>query len=236
MKKWKSPIYKFGSDAEPVVIDVTTSISASLPPHKVVVDTVIPEWRKRGLEQVLDFGAGGLRHTFPLLRRSFQVCAVEFPNAFERPKNKEAIRRARNSSNFTALVSPEKFFGRHWRRECFRDKRRKFDAVLLCFVLQTMPRPEDRKVVVKTVTSRLKKGGCLLYMSRYGQMTEAMRRYRVSDGYYTRPAWPRHSFYREFATAETHALFKSAGLERIRSLSARGTEQVFLYWKPAVWP
>ncbi len=236
MTDWKSPIYTFGSRSKPIVIDVTTSISASLPPHKIIADAVAPFWRGRRIETILDFGAGSLRHTFPLLRRGFHVCAVEYKEAFERPKNKEFLKRAKRSGNFLGWFQPSEARRRGWmskvlcdyRRKTF-GKKKKFDAAMLNYVLQTIPEPADRKAVVQLINRCVEREGYLLYMSRFGQVSSQMENYPVSDGFYMRPEWTRHSFYREFNAAETHAFFESFGYHRVRSLSARGTEQIFVY-------
>ena len=221
--KWKSPIYilrtRLGKRIE---IDVTTSISAALPPHKVIQDEVIPYLKRRGnVRTILDFGAGALRHTIPLLRAGFEVCAVEFDETFRRPVCSKALKKVTRNSNFTKLI---------WPRDFIRD-RRKFDAALLSFVLQTMPIHSERKQVLKYIYKKLRTDSCLIYLSRYGQVVKSMKNYRVKDGFYMWPKRTRHSFYREFTTEETHLLMESFKFNRLRSLSNRGTEQVIVYGK-----
>jgi len=226
--KWKSPIYilrtRFGKRIE---IDVTTSISASIPPHKVILDEVIPYLKRReDVRTILDFGAGALRHTIPLLRAGFEVCAVEFDETFKRPVSSKALKRVSRNKNFTKLI---------WPRDFIRD-RRKFDAALLSFVLQTMPIHSERKQVLKYIYKKLRPDSCLIYLSRYGQIMKGMRKYRIKDGYYMWPKRTHHSFYREFTTEETHLLMESFKFRRFRSLSKRGTEQVIVYGKgPTGW-
>lgn len=226
--KWKSPIYILGTRfGKRIEIDVTTSISAALPPHKVIQDEVIPYLKRRGnVRRILDFGAGGLRHTIPLLKAGFEVCAVEFEDAFRRPVCSKALKRVRRNPNFSELI---------WPRDFMRD-RRKFHAALLSFVLQTMPIHSERKQVLKYIYKKLSRDGCLIYLSRYGQITKNMKKYRIKDGYYMWPKRARHSFYREFTTEETHRLMGSFKFHRLRNLSERGTEQVFVYGKgPTGW-
>lgn len=220
---WKSPIYRFRDSGPEVVIDVTTSVSPGLPPHQIIRREFIPLLGQRESIRVLDFGAGALRHTLPLLRAGFEVCAVEFERTFTRPASSRALARARKNSNFTTLI---------WPHEFLRDRRR-FDAAILAFVIQTMPRPDERAVALRAISEKLVRDGYLLYMARYGQITAGMRLHRVGDGFFTWPKRSEHSFYREFGTEETHRMMKRRKLKRLRSWSARGTEQVFLYGKPS---
>jgi SAM-dependent methyltransferase len=224
---WESPIYRYRDrKGEDIWIDVTTSVSPGLPPKKVLRETMIPFFEERGVESVLDFGAGALRHTFPLLEAGFQVCAVEFEEAFRRPACAEALKEAEKYPNFSALVWPHQFIG----------DRRKFDAAMLNYVLQVMPEPRERDLVLRTIYRKLRRSAYVLYMSRWNQIGDAAKRNRISDGYYMWPSRHYHSFYREFTTEATHRMMEEARLTRIRSLSKRGTDQVFVYAKgKATW-
>lgn len=222
-KPWKTPIYSLRAGSGKIVtIDVTTSVSASLPPSQVLSSDAIPFFKKRGVSRIVDFGAGALRHTFPLLEAGFEVCAVEFEAGFRRPTCAAALERAKEYATFSSMIWPHDFFS----------NRQKFDAALLCYVLQTMPIPEERQLVLKTLYKKLESDSYLLYMSRFNQLTPGIKKAQaVSDGYFMWPKRAQHSFYREFATQETHDLFERYRLRRIRSLSQRGTDQMFLYAK-----
>jgi hypothetical protein len=218
---WERPIYKLAAkNGKKVTIDVTSSVSAGLPPNKIVRD-LIRFFRQKGVETILDFGAGALRHTFPLLNAGFQVCAVEFESQFRKPVCAESIAKARRHSNFCTLMWPHDF--QH-------DKRR-FDAALLCYVLQTMPVSDERKLVLKLLKKKLTANAYLLLMSRYGQLGNIPIGQAVRDGFYMSPDREVHSFYTEFTTENTHQMFDDCGLKRLRSLGERGTDQVFLYGK-----
>jgi len=219
---WDRPIYKLKTESgEQVLIDVTTSISPGLPPNKVIQEHIIPFFRRRGVETVLDFGAGSLRHTFPLLDARFQVCVVEFGEAFRRPKASLALQKARKHPNFSALIWPKQFI---------KDDR-KFDAAMLNYVLQVMPKARERDTVLRYIYRKLEKDAYLLYMSRYNQMQGVIEEHKVEDGYYKWPKRKYHSFYREFTTEETHKMMSKFKFRRIRSLSERGTDQIFVYMK-----
>jgi len=226
---WVSPIYKLRlGSGKRITIDVTTSVAPGIPPHKVLAAEIIPYFKKKKVQRVLDFGAGALRHTFPLLAAGFEVCAVEYEEGFKRPTAAKALEKAKKHANFSALV---------WPKDFIRD-RRKFDAAILSFVLQTMPIARERRAVLKYLHKKLQSyAAYLLYMSRFGQISKDDRAYKVRDGYYRWPERELHSFYTEFTTESTHALLKDFRFRRLKSLSARGTEQVILYGKGrAVWP
>jgi hypothetical protein len=93
-KLWSKPIYEFSKGGKKIIIDVTTSVSPGLAPNKVVTD-LVPFFERQNVERILDFGAGALRHTFPLLDAGLQVCAVEFEECFARPICSKALADAR---------------------------------------------------------------------------------------------------------------------------------------------
>jgi SAM-dependent methyltransferase len=220
---WTSPVYKLRAvgSGDVVTIDVTTSVSPGLPPHKAIKEHVIPFFRRRDVTSVLDFGAGALRHSFPLLEAGFEVCAVEFEQTFQRPVCAKARKRAERSSRFSSLLWPHQFL----------DHKRRFDAAFLCYVLQVMPKPKERRRVVRELAERIRGDGFLVYLSRYNQWLPDDRNHRVEDGAYRWPERDEHSFYTEFPTADTHKMFETYGFRHIRSLSGRGTDQFFVYVK-----
>lgn len=222
MATWISPIYTLKAHSgKEVTIDVTTSVSPGLPPSKVLIERIIPLFEERGVRRIVDFGAGALRHSIPLLNAGFTVCAVDFEAGYQRPTASDALRDARKYSSFCRLV---------WPRDFLKDKR-KWDAALVCYVLQTMPVPAERKLVLKSLRKKLAADSYILYMSRFHQVRTISAAQRVSDGYFMWPKRSAHSFYREFETEETHKMMEKHGFQHLRSLSERGTDQMFLYGK-----
>lgn len=191
-KLWESPFYKLSAPSgREVVIDVTSSASAGLDPNSIVMDAMIPFFRARGVRSILDFGAGVLRHTLPLLKADFEVCAVEFEHGFERDVAAESRRKAEGDPRFTSLIWPHDYLA----------SGRRFDAALLCYVIQTMPIPKERVLVLKSLAKKLKRDSYVLYMSRYNQGAASIsKKQRVSDGFFMWPKREHHSFYREFNT------------------------------------
>lgn len=226
MSIWKKPIYRLKSKrGKEIFVDVTSSVSPGLPPNKAIAG-LIEFLRNKDVQRIVDFGAGSLRHTFPLLDAGFQVCAVEFEENFVRPICKEALVKASAHPNFSKLIYPKDFIG----------DRRRFDAALLCYVLQVMPLENERKKVLKHLHKKLADDAYLLYMSRYNQMEGALPEHRVEDGYYKYPDRDYHSFYREFTTEETHETIERFHFKRVKSLGERGNDQIFLYAKgSATW-
>lgn len=197
---WKTPFYNLNAaNGKKVIIDVTTSVSPGLPPSKVLTEIMVPFFLANRVRSIVDFGAGALRHTLPLLAAGFDVYAVEFELGFQRPVCAAALNEARRYANFTELIWPHDFLSSSTR----------FDAALLCYVLQTMPMPKERDKVLNALKRKLKAESYLLYMSRYNQGAGTISpNQRVSDGFFMWPKRDQHSFYREFATADTHEMFR----------------------------
>ena len=225
-RKWKEPFYHLStSSGKEIVIDVTTSISAGLKANRLIENELPTFLRARGIEKVVDFGAGALRHTLPLIKRGFSVCAVEFEEVFKRPKCAEYRLKAEKNPNFSALIWPNAFL----------DDGRKYSCALLIYVLQTMPIPAERLLVLKELSKKLTKDAYILYLSRFGEVTDEDKRHRVSDGYYRWPDRDEHSFYTEFSTEATHEMFKRHSFSRLKSYPVGG--QAFLYGRGgATWP
>lgn len=217
---WKTSIYEYRRGK--LIIDVTSSISAGLPPHRAVRKKFMPIIKKSKRRRILDFGAGALRHTIPMLRyHDVQVCAVEFEEAFDTPVAQKTHEKVRNDPSFSELI---------WPIEFKKDKRR-FDAALLSFVLQVMPEKKKRELAVKLISKKLVDGGYLLYLSRTRQITDAMRERPLNDGFYMWPERKHRSFYTEFNHEETDRLMARFKLVREQTWSGGGSEQVFLYRK-----
>jgi len=223
---WALPYYSFRDPkGKKRVIDVTSSVSPGLPPNQLTA-ALIDFFTRKGVETIVDFGAGALRHTMPFLEAGFQVCSVEFEEAFRREEASKALSKVRSNPNFSSLI---------WPRDFKKDKR-KFDAALLIYVLQTMPIHRERRIVMKFLYQKLKRDAYLFYMSRYNQVSGLGPDRRCRDGYYMNPQNRMHSFYRDFTAEETHNLFAHFGFKRDKSLSQRGTDQAYLYVKgSATW-
>jgi hypothetical protein len=122
--------------------------------------------------------------------------------------------------NFTRLIFPKQF-------QSFRYQ---FDAALLCFVLQTMPRPKERSRLLALVESKLQDVAFIYWMSQYGKYDHFKRPDQaIGDGWYLYPKRKYHSFYTEFKNAEIDIMMEKIGFERIRVLGESGHDQFRLY-------
>ena len=229
MKRFKDPYYPARRDGKKVVIDVTNSISAGLESNAGLIDHVAKWMGERGSSRILDFGAGSLRHTLPLLKRGFQVTAVEFEQAFQSPRRRasQALEEARGHDGFTELIWPEGFL----------KSSRKYDVALLIYVLQTMPVKLERRIVLEAIGKRLDKNGPkrLFYASRTGEASSLPDSIRHNDGWVRGRGPNGFSFYSEMKAADTDQYFKARGFTR--SGSYKGATQPFIYdYKPgAIW-
>lgn len=197
-----------------MVIDVTSSVSPGLASNSIITDVIIPTFKDRGVTRILDFGAGALRHTVPFLNEGFEVCAVEFESGFARPGCKAGLDEANKYPGFSTVLWPHDFLS---------DKR-KFDGVLLTYVLQTMPLPGERIAVLKAIRKKTERDAYLVYMSRYNQLPKGISSsQRVSDGHFMWPRREEHSFYREFTTPETHEMISAHSFRYIKSLRLRAS-------------
>ena len=220
-KLWKTPYYNLTSRTnEDIRIDVTASVSAGLTPNASLLE-FINFFHEKRIEKILDFGGGALRHTIPLLEEGFQVVVVEFDQQYERSKSKRQLEIAKEYPNFTKLVFPQDF-----RRDSY-----KYDLVLLLYVIQTMPIPSERNTLIRLLTQKMKSESYLLYMSRYGQVKDLPIDREISDGFFMNPTHKNKTFYRDFSAPETDEMFKKHKLKRIKTISKRGTDQIFLYSK-----
>ena len=226
MPLWDKPIYNLKTKAgKPVIIDVTLSVNPYLEPNRAITD-VINFFERREVSTVIDFGGGALRHTFPLLKRGFQVWAVDFEEQYSSDEAKRICRQKRQKAeahpNFSKLVYPDDFV---------KDTQT-FDAALLLYTFQGMPLAKERRRVLHLLHKKLKPRSYIVWMSRYDgeKLPNAQK---VEDGYYKNPKAKRHSFYREWKTAEIHKMMVEIGWRKsfhhLKSLGAGGRDQIFVY-------
>jgi hypothetical protein len=226
VQRFSSPLYSATTAAgEKVTIDVTNSISAGLEPNRGLLDHLVPWMKDRGYRSVLDFGAGALRHTIPLLNAGIEVIAVEYKKAYQRPKAAEACATAQKHGGFTALVWPHDFL----------DSSLTYDVALLMFVLQVIPVQADRKAVLKAIGDHFGRNGPkrLFYASRTGEARELSDDTKYKDGWVRGRGTNDRTFYTEWNAPTTDKLFRAAGYERAGTYT--GASQPFVYdFKPGI--
>jgi SAM-dependent methyltransferase len=143
--------------------------------------------------RILDFGAGKLRHTVPLLELGHQVTAVDYRDLFDRPSDqvKENLAIAKTHGNrFGQLVYPSDFVALNDRQ---------FDLVLLINVLNIMPDPLERLFVIEHCGKRLRANqGHVLIFCQHGDSDQiAAAADAVTDGGCTEGKG-RKTFYKDY--------------------------------------
>jgi hypothetical protein len=225
-QKFISPLYSVTtSGGEKVTIDVTNSISSGLEANSGLIDHLIPWMDQRGYDRVLDFGAGALRHTIPLLKAGIQVTAVEYERAYQRPKANEHLQEARKYDGFTELIWPHAFL----------KSKIRYDVALLTFVLQVVPVRIDREIVLRAIGEHFAKNGPkrLFYASRFGEADALPKDTQYNDGWVRGKGENDRSFYTEWKAADTDKFFKSQNYERAGSY--KGASQPYIYdYRPGV--
>ena len=147
MPLWKDPVYRMrAKSGKYISIDVTKSCSPGLNPNQSI-EELAAFFKSKEVVSILDFGAGALRHSLPLLEHGFHVYAVEYEEQFKRPSCAQAFAIAKKNPNFTSLIYPKQF----------RSFRKKFDAAMLSFVIPTMPRPVERRKLLNLIKRKMKK-------------------------------------------------------------------------------
>lgn len=205
---WDTPLYhlttKTGNE---IIIDVTLSVNPALGPNQAIAE-VIAFFKRKKVKTVIDFGAGSLRHTIPLLKAGFRVCAVDFEEQYLDCDSKRVCHSNRQmverNPNFSALVYPRDF----------TTDDRIFDAALLCYTLQGMPIANERKNVLLLLHKKLSEHSYLAWMSRFGDSKSLPVIQEVEDGHYKYPSSRHHSFYREYSTDVIHQMMSKIGWRR----------------------
>ncbi|HEY5377890.1 MAG TPA: hypothetical protein VIK01_29615 [Polyangiaceae bacterium] len=218
--RFTSSIYNVTTaGGDKLAIDVTNSISAGLPPNKGLIDDVVRWMKELGCTRVLDFGAGVLRHSIPLLKAGFEVTAVEYQRAYDRPKGAEYRAIAERYPGFTRLMWPGDFV----------KSKVKYDVAILAYVLQVVPVKTDREVILEQVAKRFDQNGPkrLYYASRFGDAVGLEDSTRYNDGWVKGRGANDRTFYTEWSAADTNAFFKREGYHRAGTY--KGPSQPYIY-------
>jgi hypothetical protein len=175
-------------------------------------------------KSILDFGAGKLRNALYLLRNGYKVCAVEYGQLFRKSDQAKKLWGLcqQHRSRFSTLIYPHQF----------RSSQQRHDLGLLINVLNIMPVPAERLLVLLYCHEKLKPNGHLLWYTQRGDPDYRKRmvsRYRLGDGYYVGRDVSYKTFYREFKVAEIDAMLASAGFEFLQRIEAGARNQARLY-------
>ena len=161
---WESPIYNFERKREDestgeikkeiFTIDVTGSAPMmEIPGGQLeAVFNKITEGKNPGKIKILDFGAAKLRNTLFLLKKGFQVYAVEFKSVYNRPQGKRFLELCEKYNNFHKVTFPDDFY----------KMKNQFDFILMINVLNVMPLFKERLCALALCRKIIKKDGLLL--------------------------------------------------------------------------
>jgi hypothetical protein len=233
---WTSPIYKFNRAAgfdragnrvyEQIVIDVTGSAPSFSTPGttlQAALDLVVTETGIRKNAAILDFGAGKLRNALYLLGSGYRVWAVEFEDLFKTNHAKSQWNQAkRYRERFSTLIYPHQF----------QRSDQTFDLILLINVLNVMPVPAERLLVLQYCQKKLRPGGYIFWYTQRGDADYAARLVpsrRLGDGHYIGAKTRYKTFYREYTVGEIDALFSHTGFEFVRAIPATSRNQARLF-------
>jgi SAM-dependent methyltransferase len=222
MHNWKDPYYKYQLSTRKVVIDVTASIP-NFPNEIDGLSDVTAEFERRNYKTVVDFGAGKLRNTLYLLRKKFEVCAVEFQEAYDTKAAEMRFKQAKAFTKFFFLEYPCDFL----------EYKGTFDAALLINVVNVVPEPGERKRMLVELRTRLKTGGLLLWMTQYGEphyRPGVTKRLSLKDGWCYNLHKKYQTFNREFKLDEIQKLANSTGYREFRKITA-AHHRAFLFEK-----
>ena len=212
---WERSIYNFeeesSSNGEAVTKQFTINVTYSAPrnlddPGKALIGIFnkMTAGRKPADVKILDVGAAKLRNTLWLLQKGYQVWAVEFPELRDRLEDaREKWERAEKYSNFHSVTFPSDFI----------KLKEKFDFILLINVINVMPIPSERFVLLSICREKLKDNGKLLWHHWRG-LTSSPKEYTEENAFidgYLKGKNPNHSFYVEYSSPMTHEILFSVG-------------------------
>lgn len=201
---WENSIYRFRIPTgrykngqrllKEIVFDVTFSSPPDKDPNKEIVrhvlnpvfDRIKKDKKKKEDKKIyiLDMGAGKLRYSLHILEEyvdeGYEVCAVEYIRLRKGSKvlqnNLKEIKKY--EERFTFLEYPKKFIG---------SPSETYDLVLLINVINTIPIPYERLLLLNQCRLKLKPKGYLLCCTWYGQehfRKNFKAKNRIADGYF----------------------------------------------------
>jgi SAM-dependent methyltransferase len=157
-RDWEDPYYRYTDGKAEITIDVTASIPTFTNPVDGLSDVVAQHFRRRHCTRILDFGAGKLRNTLYLLRKNYDVTAVEFGEAYDTPAAQKRMAQAKRFGGFRWMLPKD-----------FLEVNYTFDAAIIVNVVNVVPDNKDRRKILGECGGRLRPGGVLLVMTQYGE-------------------------------------------------------------------
>lgn len=237
MNIWRTPLYIFrkreGFNDREILVDVTWSSKPTRPEMAPALANALRKTFDHLGKQplnILDFGAGNLRHSVPLLALEHLVTAVDYQDLFDKPSDlvKKNLQKALTyGKRFGKLVYPSGFV----------TIKRRFDLVLLINVINIMPEPLERLFVIEHCGNKLQKNGHLLWFCQHGDSVQiAAASDVVTDGGCT-TGKGRKTFYKDYNDKEhIIRLMKVMGFEHTSLNIEAGKNHALLFKKikPAI--
>lgn len=197
---WETPVYRFkkqiqeDEEVRDLVIDVTGSAPSMEEPGQylegvfgVLTHGMIPKQTR-----IIDIGAAKLRNTLYLLKKGFIVYSVEFPELAQHlPQAKANWKKAETYPNFKKVIFPKDFF----------QLKAKVDLALMINVVNVMPIPEERLVLLSLTRDKMKTNGIMFWYgwrdiasnpSKYTPKTQ------INDGYFKGHGRAKKTFHGEW--------------------------------------
>lgn len=225
---WESPIYKFktkiGKKDEEIFIDVTGSAPNFTVPGTQLEGTFknLLSGLKPSDTTILDFGAAKLRNTVYLLKKGYTVYACEYEDLFKRSQQADDfLKEAKQYPNFKRLMFPHDFI----------DVNVKFDVILLVNVLNVMPVPLERFLVLKLCREKISDNGKLLWYTQHGAYEYDKAYAKLNDGIVTGKGRQYHMFYRDFSRKEIHDMLIASGFSFNKQITfpSSGSNQAYAF-------
>jgi len=229
---WNSPLSIYQkkeglNKSREIVIDVAWSANPTRPEPAPALESALRqtlEHMGNTPSEIMDFGAGKLRHTVILLEAGHKVTAVEYPEIFLHPTEtiKSFINRAqKNKTRFDRITYPDELI----------TSKKIYDLIMLVNVTDIIPDPLERLFVLDQCNKKLKDGKFLLWFTQHGDIDQ---RNVVSDfitdgGCTIKQA--RKTFYTEFNKDSVDLMLSLLGFEREAIQFNTGKNQAWLYKK-----
>ncbi|MFA5039617.1 MAG: class I SAM-dependent methyltransferase [Candidatus Omnitrophota bacterium] len=216
---WETPYYTFHKKVytdkkrkktSSLIIDVTGSAPTMDVPGDQLVSafSVLTKGKSPQKTKILDIGAAKLRNTIYLLKKGFQVYAVEFKELVDRmPQAKDKWNEAEKYPNFKKVTFPKDFY---------KLKKGDIDIILLINVINVMPIPNERLMLLSLCREKIKKDGILLwYHWRATSINpeEYTQENKLNDGFFKGRGRKYKTFYGEWDREYVLEMLNSTGFK-----------------------
>lgn len=225
---WESPIYIFEKkkekeggniEKEKIIIDVTGSAPVMADPGDYLKSVFkdILKGKKPENTLIIDFGAAKLRNSLHLLKKGYQVRAVEFPELANRmPQAKSNWKKAEKNPRFKKLIFPRDFYS----------LKEKADVILLVNVMNVMPLSIERLTALALCRKKIKEGG-LLYWLNWKPASANPKIYsednKLNDGWYRGKGRTKKTFHVEWTKEEAFEMLAATGFSYAEDIKIEKT-------------